>query len=127
MPRPALGRQARTVVGSTKITAIEKDLLEKQYGTVHAGLRVALNAYLAGEGSVKKAPAKKKLKEVPEPAQVPVPEPAAVAEGVVPCRIHRNYKVIRRWVDRGQDWTLKRCADCGTEVTVLDHGSEDRG
>jgi hypothetical protein len=118
MGRPSLGQQAKTIRVTTKISAREKAALEAAHGTVYLGLRAALDAYLV-------QPQRKKKPKAPvvpaEPVQQ-VPEPVAPAAGVVPCRIHRSYRVVRRWVDRGQEWTLKRCEDCGTEVTVLDHG-----
>lgn len=115
MARPALGRQARTVVGSTKISALEKEILEQRYGTVHAGLRIALDQLVT-------QPVKRSKKANFSEKSEPIPTPVEAPAGVVPCRIHRHYKVVRRWVDRGQEWTLKRCEDCGFENTVLDHG-----
>lgn len=119
MGRPSLGQQAKTIRVTTKISAREKALLEARYGTVYAGLRAALEKELAQPAKRKKSAPKE---EVPAPVVDVVPEPVEPAAGVVRCRVHKNYRVVRRWVDRGQEWTLKRCADCGTEVTVLDHG-----
>lgn len=115
MGRPALGQAARNQTGSTKVSANEQRVLIARYGTVHAGLRAALDQLLG-----QPAPVKKRKKSAPEMA-VAASEVDAPA-GVVPCRIHRNYKVIRRWAESGVDWTTRRCQDCGFEISRPDHG-----
>lgn len=120
--RPSLGRSGRTVPGSTKLTAIEAEILKARHGTIHSGLRAALDAYLTDVGSKPhKVKATKATKKV-SPIVLEVPAAVPPVEAPARCRVHRNYRVINRWVDRGQQWTTKRCEDCGFELTALDHG-----
>lgn len=113
-----MGSAARNRTGSTKVSKIEEEVLVARYGTVHSGLRAGLDLLLA-----QPAPAKKRKKSAPStpPPVVVIP----VVEGgttVTPCRIHREFKVIKRWADHGQDWTTRRCTVCGFEVSRPDHG-----
>ncbi len=120
MGRPPLGDSGRTKTGSTKLTRREVDELERRYGTVHSGLRAAVDSLLhaPSAGKATKRPKTVKAAVAESPSLPAGPTPQAVA----PCRIHRAYKVVDRWFDKGQEWSRKRCADCGTEVVVPDHG-----
>jgi hypothetical protein len=118
MVRPSLGDAARNKVGSTKVSAIEERALIERYGTVHSGLRAALDQLLAQQ-----APAKRKKRSAPEAAVAAAIETPAVPAGVVtPCRIHREFKVVKRWAEQGVDWTTRRCTVCGHEVSRPDRG-----
>lgn len=116
MGRPPLGKAGRTKVGSLKLTQLEEEALVAVYGTVNAGLRVAVDQLLVSKVHRTRA----KASSVPQPA---TEKPAASLEQVsVPrCRIHPEWKVVHRWVDRGQEFTRKRCTTCGFEVEGLDH------
>lgn len=118
MVRPSLGDAARNRTGSTKVSRTEERVLEARYGTVHSGLRVALDALLAQQ------PAPKKRKKSPGEAAIAaaVETPVVPAGVVAPCRIHSDFKVIKRWAEKGVDWTTRRCGVCGFEISRPDRG-----
>jgi hypothetical protein len=122
MGRPALGDAARNVVGSTKVSKIEERALIERYGTVHAGLRAGVDLLMTQNAPRKRPKKGSTAAAVAELAAEWAEVEAEAPTGVVPCRIHRNFKVTRRWVEKGQDWTTRRCADCGHEVSRPDHG-----
>lgn len=137
MGRQALGRHGRTRVGSLRLTQIEVDELTAQYGTVAAALRVAVDGLLAQKsvGRAKKRPTKAQRTSARPVEAARDPETAGqeaktgsgeVETGPIDpparCRIHREYKVVRRWVENGVQYTEKRCGACGHLSTGVDRG-----
>jgi hypothetical protein len=99
MARPPLGRKAKNVTGTTRLSEVEVDWLKERYGSVGRGLRAALDGLIALEAPPTKA--------------APV-EDGAAATGKHYCRT---------WIDEekafshGQLVTLsKTCAECGRVV-----------
>jgi hypothetical protein len=83
------------ITGSTKISRVEEAALESAYGTVHRGLRVALDQLFVG-GSV--------LVDV-----------GGRREDVPECRIHPAWEEKARWFDQGVELVRKACTVCGHE------------
>lgn len=94
MGRPSLGKSARTRTGSTKISRAEESALEARFGTVHRGLRVALDQLLAG-------------------GSVVVDVGGAREDAEKQCRIHDEWVEEERWYDQGLEMVRKRCTVCG--------------
>lgn len=104
MGRPSLGAAGRTITGSVKISANERRALEVRAGTVHAGLRNAIDAYLGVHNRTAKTEEQVHLQET--------------LDGVsTKCRVHRSWVELRHFYDKGDQFVERRCADCG-ETTV---------
>ena len=103
MGRPSLGAAGRTVRANTKISANEERALVARFGTVHKGLRAALDAYLGVQ-----AGPKSKIEHIVA-TQDTLGQPA--------CRVHRSYREVRRYFEQGTEYVEKECADCGTRTT----------
>lgn len=99
MARPPLGRKAKNVTGTTRLSEVEVDWLKERYGSVGKGLRAALDGLIE--------------REVPAAKAVPIEDDAP------PTGKH----YCRTWIDEekafshGQLVTLsKTCAECGRVV-----------
>lgn len=98
MPRPSLGRQARKVSATLRITRIEEEWLVENYGTVGTGLRHALDTLIARD--------------------VPTVTPEPIEEG-------KSRHLCRVFVDEQYEYvrgtpTLvsKTCGECGRVVNA---------
>ena len=122
---------------SLKITAIEREILRRKYGTEGSGLRVALDLMLhtdpatGGTGVA----TKKRPRHVAEPPMLPpevlaqmdplVPHPApdgldaelGAADGTVPHR-HRRGEKLNEVYDHGTPIRTYRCAVPGCTTTL---------
>lgn len=95
MPRPSMGRSARTVAVTVKISQDEQQALRLAYGSPAKGLRHLLDQNMI-------APAR--------------PTPGRKSGR---CRIHRNWGEPTEVIDRGSRTISKICQDCGyVAVTV---------
>lgn len=116
MGRPPLGNAGRTVTGSTKLTADESAWLVQRDGTVHRGLRRALELYQNTNGV---------LMRIPDSTSA---QPTTVPRGTVHtqepltgrCRIH-DYGDPRVFMDKGQTYAEKTCRTCGYTTTGVAH------
>lgn len=117
MGRPRLHEHARTVNASLKITAVEKSALVDAYGSVHKGLRAALDAALTGTPPRKKRTTRRTKAPAP-----PVVEPTATEVEhqptlTAPCRVHQAYTETSREISHGMLYITKTCGDCGHVTT----------
>lgn len=125
-----MGDQARTLQKGTKISREEMRWLEGLHGSVHAGLRVALDRYKVQVLSASDDAATDAYLEaldaravqLTEPAPVKVKRVPAEPRPVVPvdddgtpirCRIHRAWDIIDEFYDKGVAMREKRCTACG--------------
>lgn len=99
MARPPLGRKAKNVTGTTRLSEVEVDWLKERYGSVGRGLRAALDFLIDVE--------------VPKATAVPVTAPDGPSG--------RHY--CRTWVDEQKEFShgqlvtvAKTCAECGRVV-----------
>lgn len=100
MARPPLGRKAKNVTGTTRLSEVEVDWLKERYGSVGKGLRAAVERLIGGE--------------IPAVADEP-----AVQEPGKPAGRH----FCRTWVDEEKEFShgqlvtvSKTCAECGRVV-----------
>ncbi len=156
MGRPSLGAAAKTIVGNTKITADEQAALTTRFGSVHRGLRAALDAHLSGRSKIGGVPilagagasrtvvANTKISKNEQATLVArhgsvhaglrtaldeMVDKHAKPQGDVlvftqdtlvetgRCRVHKSYREIRRYYELGVEYVEKECADCGTRTT----------
>lgn len=101
MARPPLGRKAKNVTGTTRLSEVEVDWLKERYGSVGKGLRAALDLLVA--------------ESVPTVHAQPVPEAREKPTGRHYCRV---------WIDERKEFShgqlvtvSKTCAECGRVVT----------
>lgn len=94
MPRPSMGRSARTVPVTVKVSQDEAQALRIAHGSPAKGLRALLDQNLTA------------------PARVPQGRPGGR------CRIHRNWSEPTERVDRGTRTITKTCQDCGYVATT---------
>lgn len=115
MGRPPLGNSGRTVTGSTKITLTERDELVTRNGTVHRGMRKALDLYLNTYGGIRPAlaDAARQSRELPDEAGTSHSQ-ATLTTLCSP--IHRGMAETRRWLDKGMTYVERTCSDCGLVV-----------
>lgn len=95
MGRPSLGASGRTLTRTVKITAYEDAMLRKRCGTSYAGMRAALDAFLA------------------------LPVGVAHTQDVltVRCTRHPAFEEVVRYTDRGVDYVVEQCTVCGFQAT----------
>lgn len=94
MPRPSMGRSARTVPVTVKVSEDEAQSLRLAYGSPAKGLRALLDQNLIA------------------PARAPKARPGGR------CRIHRNWSEPDERTDRGTRTITKTCLDCGYVATA---------
>lgn len=120
---------------SLKITAVEREILRRKYGTEGSGLRVALDLMLhtdPADGGTAVATKKKRPRAVAEPPMLPpevlaqmdplVPHDGldaelAAADGTVPHR-HRRGEKLNEVYDHGTPIRTYRCAVPGCTTTL---------
>lgn len=94
MARPSLGRQARTVTATVKVTEAEALALAAEHGSVGRGLRALLDGVVPSRGASPR------------------------------CRIHRNYSEPQVSNLNGVRTITKTCQDCGyVSVTSTSAGA----
>lgn len=116
MGRPPLGNAGRTITGSTKLTADESAWLVQRDGTVHRGLRRALDLYRNTNGVLAIAPDPISA----QPSKVPVGTIHTQEPLTSRCRIH-DYGNPRVFMDKGQPYAEKTCLACGYVTTGVAH------
>ena len=93
-----MGDSARVRVASTKISKIEERALRERYGTVHKGVRVAID----------------RLLQLPTGESLSAAVSAVREDAPTPHR-HREWTEISRWYDQGTEYVRKVCT-CGFET-----------
>lgn len=92
-PRPTLGRRARTLSVSVKLSQSEKEALAETYGTVYAGLRAGINLALNIGGEVDATPTKK------------------------PDHLHARGELLRTEYQSGSPVKIYKCRSCDKELS----------